>query len=164
MTLYFFKHVHCLCRPWEFLLGYLFWEGGIQLVVLDVVLRLATWKLLHFSSLFSFLFPPTCLLALLTKARIEYSSLRDFGFLGTWVVIGLFLYEDFRKMIFWLVLKLDRVIISWRILVSFRGFYEYYIFEVWNIWVCIILLLPYDTFLMQMARPHCDTPLVQVKS
>ncbi len=81
-------------------------------MVLDVVLRLATWKLPHFSSLFSFLFPPTCLLALLTKARIEYSSLRDFGFLGTWVVIGLFLYEDFRKMIFWLVLKLDRVIIS----------------------------------------------------
>ncbi len=30
---------------------------------------------------------------------IEYSSLRDFG---PWI-IGLFLYEDFSKMIFWLV-------------------------------------------------------------
>ncbi len=43
---------------------------------------------------------------------IEYSSLRDFGP----YVIGLFLYEDFFKMIFWLVLKLEisynRVIIS----------------------------------------------------
>ncbi len=32
----------------------------------------------------------------------EYSSLRDFGL----YVIGLFLYEDFLNMIFWLVLKL----------------------------------------------------------
>jgi hypothetical protein len=41
------------------------------------------------------------------------------------------LYEDFWKMIFWLVLKLEisyRVIISWRILVSFGGFFEHYIF------------------------------------
>jgi hypothetical protein len=60
---------------------------------------------------------------------IEYSSLRDFG--PYVVIIGLFLYEDFRMIIFWLVLKLEisyRVIISWRILVSFRGFFEdYYI-------------------------------------
>ncbi len=34
---------------------------------------------------------------------IEYSSLRDFGP----EAIGLFLYEDFLKMIFWLVLKLE---------------------------------------------------------
>jgi hypothetical protein len=42
---------------------------------------------------------------------IEYSSLRDFGPYK----IGLFLYEDFWKMISWLVLKLEinqRVIIS----------------------------------------------------
>jgi hypothetical protein len=42
-------------------------------------------------------------------------------------VVGLFLYEDFWKMIFWLVLKLEigyyRVIISWSILVSLRGFF-----------------------------------------
>jgi hypothetical protein len=46
----------------------------------------------------------------------ECSSTRDFV---PWVKIGLFLYEDFWKMIFWLVLKLEisyRVIISWRIL------------------------------------------------
>ncbi len=36
---------------------------------------------------------------------IEYSSLRDFGPPGK---IGLFLYEDFWKMIFWLVLKLEK--------------------------------------------------------
>jgi len=45
-------------------------------------------------------------------------------------------------MIFWLVLKLEisyRVIISWRILVSFRGIFEDYIFAWWNIWVFIIL-------------------------
>jgi hypothetical protein len=59
-----------------------FYKGGIELVVLDVVPGSATWKLLLLSSLFSFLFPPTCLLALPTIARIEYSSLRDFGFLG----------------------------------------------------------------------------------
>jgi hypothetical protein len=50
---------------------------------------------------------------------IKYSSLRDFGH----YIIGPFLYEDFWKMIFWLVLKLEIsyywVIISWRILVSF---------------------------------------------
>ncbi len=34
---------------------------------------------------------------------IEYSSLRDFGP----EVIDLLLYEDFGKMIFWLVLKLE---------------------------------------------------------
>ncbi len=34
---------------------------------------------------------------------IEYSSFMDFGP----YVIGLFLYEDFLKMIFWLVLKLE---------------------------------------------------------
>jgi hypothetical protein len=55
------------------------------------------------------------------KFIIEYSSLRDFGPKA----IGLFLYEDFGKMIFWLVLKLEinyRVIIFWRVWVSFRGF------------------------------------------
>ncbi len=35
---------------------------------------------------------------------IEYNSLMDFG---PNVIIGLFLYEDFWKMIFWLVLKLE---------------------------------------------------------
>jgi len=54
---------------------------------------------------------------------MEYSSLMDFG---PQVIIGRFLYEEFWKMIFWVVLKLEinyRVIISWRILVSFRGFF-----------------------------------------
>ncbi len=75
------------------------------------------------------------------RFKIEYSSLRDFGP----KVIGLFLYEDFWKMIFWLVLKLEisyRVIMFWRIFVSFKGFFEDYIFAWWNIWVSIILLLP----------------------
>jgi hypothetical protein len=34
------------------------------------------------------------------------------------------------------------VIVSWRILVSLRGFFEDYICAWWNIWVLIILLLP----------------------
>jgi len=34
---------------------------------------------------------------------IEYSSLRDYGP----YVVGLFLYDDFWKMTFWLVLKLE---------------------------------------------------------
>jgi hypothetical protein len=42
---------------------------------------------------------------------IEYSSLRDFDP----KVIGLFLYEDFWKMIFWLVLKLE---ITYRVIIS----------------------------------------------
>ncbi len=42
---------------------------------------------------------------------IDYSNLRDFGLE---VVVGLFLYEDFRKMIFWLVLKLE---ISYRVII-----------------------------------------------
>ncbi len=53
------------------------------------------------------------------------------------IIIGPFLYEDFWKMKFWLVLKLEisyRVIISWRILVSCRGiFLILYIFAWWNI-------------------------------
>jgi len=69
----------------------------------------------------------TCLnfLALPTKGKdivfrfiIEYSSLRNFG--PKVIIICLFLYEDFWKMIFLFVLKLEisyRVIISGRILV-----------------------------------------------
>jgi hypothetical protein len=47
-------------------------------------------------------------------------------------------------MIFGLVLKLEisyRVIISWRILVSFRRYFEDYIFAWWNIWVFIFFCL-----------------------
>ncbi len=68
---------------------------------------------------------------------IEYSSLRDFGT----YVIDLILYEDFWKMIFWLVLKLDisfRVIMSWRILAFFRGFFWRLYF--WMVKYLILLL------------------------
>jgi len=67
-------------------------------------------------------------------------------------------------MIFWVVLKLEisynRIIISSRILVSFRGFFEDYIF-------CMVKYLSFHNssfalryILMEMARPQCDTPLV----
>jgi hypothetical protein len=47
---------------------------------------------------------------------IEYSSLKDFGL----QVIGLFLYEDFSKMmIFWLVLKLE---INYRVINILKDF------------------------------------------
>jgi hypothetical protein len=71
------------------------------------------------------------------KFIIEYSSLRNFDL----QVTGLFLYEDFWKMKFWLVLKLEisyRVITSWKILISFEGCFEDYIFAWWNIWDFII--------------------------
>jgi hypothetical protein len=42
---------------------------------------------------------------------IEYSNLRDFG--PKLIIIVLFLYEDFWKAIFWLVLKLE---ISYRVI------------------------------------------------
>ncbi len=42
---------------------------------------------------------------------IEYSSLRDFGP----YVVGLFLYKDFQKMVFWFVLKFE---ISYRVMIS----------------------------------------------
>jgi hypothetical protein len=67
---------------------------------------------------------------------IEYSSLRDFG---PQVIIGLFLYEDFWKMIFWLVLKLEityRVIITWPILVSSGGLF-------WRLYFCMLKYLSF---------------------
>jgi len=49
---------------------------------------------------------------------IEYSSLRDFG---PWVIIiCLFLYEKFSKMIFWLVLTLE---ITYRVIIYPEGFW-----------------------------------------
>ncbi len=68
-------------------------------------------------------------------------------------------------MIFWLALKLEiiyRVKISWRILISFRGYFEDHAFAWWNIWVSIISFFALRYFLMQMARPQCDTPLVKL--
>jgi hypothetical protein len=59
------------------------------------------------------------------------------------------LYEDFWKMIFWLVLKLEisyRVMISWRLLVSFRGFFfkiiflRGEIFRFWSFFFCLKIL------------------------
>ncbi len=55
----------------------------------------------------------------MVKFIIENSSSKGFWPLGSKFV----LYKDFRKMIFWLVLKLEisyRVMISGRILVSSR--------------------------------------------
>ncbi len=46
---------------------------------------------------------PTKAPIILFRFIIECTSLRDFG---PWVV-GLFLYDDFGKMILWLVLKLE---------------------------------------------------------
>jgi len=80
---------------------------------------------------------------------IEYSTLRDFGPLSNNNRSIFLLYEDFWKMIFWLVSKPEisyRVIISLRILVSFRRFFEDLDFFTWRtIWVFRILLLPWDT-------------------
>jgi hypothetical protein len=64
---------------------------------------------------------------------IKCISPMDFG---PWI-IGLFLYEDFWKFIFWLVLKLEiiyRVMISWKILVSFTTFF-------WRLHFCMVKYL-----------------------
>jgi len=77
------------------------------------------------------------------KFVIEYSSLRDFGL----HVVGLFLFEDFWKMIFWLVFELDisyKVVISWRILDFLEDFFLRLYFVWWNIEIFMILLLLYD--------------------
>jgi len=69
-------------------------------------------------------------------------------------------------MIFWLVLQLEnryRVIISWRILVSFRDCFEDYIFAWWNIWVSIIILLPEDTFQCKWQGHSVTRPLFFLK-
>jgi hypothetical protein len=66
-------------------------------------------------------------------------------------------------MIVWLVLKLEisyRVIISWRILISFRGCFDGYIFAWWNIWVSIMLFFwPEDTFLCKWQGRSVTHPL-----
>jgi hypothetical protein len=84
---------------------------------------------------------------------IEYSSLRDF-----YRPLGnnnnnnrsIFIWGFFERWYnFWLVLKLEIsykvIIISWRILVSFRGgffFWRVYFLHGGNIWISISLLLP----------------------
>ncbi len=68
-----------------------------------------------------------------------------------------------RSILIWGFLKDDilacvetwisyRVIKSWRILVSFTGFFEDCIFAWWNIWISIILLLHYDTFKCKFGK------------
>jgi hypothetical protein len=49
----------------------------------------------------------TCALGTGFKLVTECSSLRDFGPYYVIIILGLFLYEDFSKMLFWLVLKLE---------------------------------------------------------
>ncbi len=79
---------------------------------------------------------------------IEYSSLRNFyrPLLGNnnnnrSIFIWGFLKDDILALLK-LEISYNRVLISWRILVSFRGFFEDYILAWWNIWAFIILLLP----------------------
>ncbi len=94
---------------------------------------------------------------------VEYNSLRDFGPL----LVGQFWYKDLWKMIFWLVLKLEiccRVMISWKILVSFSGFFfEDYIFAWWNKY----LNFHNSSFALKILlkckwrRPQCHTLLVK---
>jgi hypothetical protein len=57
-----------------------------------------------------------------------------FRFIKEFCSLALFLYEDFWKILFWLVLKLEisyRVMISWRIL---RGLF-------WRLYFCMVKYL-----------------------
>jgi hypothetical protein len=78
-----------------------------------------------------------------------YSSLRDFGHYV--IMIGLFfimrIFE--RWWYFWFVLKLE-IISYYRVIIYLEGFWflledfcKDYILAWWNIWISIILLLPY---------------------
>jgi hypothetical protein len=74
-------------------------------------------------------------------------------------------------MIFWLVLKLEisyyRVLISGRVLVSFRGDFLKIIFlhaKIFEFSLILLFVVRYFFFLMEMAKDHkCDTPLVYKK-
>jgi len=80
-------------------------------------------------------------------------------------VIGLFLYENFWKIRFWLVLKLEinyRVMISWRILVSLWGFYFL------RLYFRMVKYLNFHNYSFALRyflkvngkATQCDTPLV----
>jgi hypothetical protein len=80
---------------------------------------------------------------------------------------SIFIYKDFGKMIFRLFLKIElrfKVTISWRILVSFRRFFwkkrKISHGEIFEFFIILLFALTY--FLMQMARPPCNTPLVMI--
>jgi len=137
-------------------------------IVLLLLLLLVRWSLFSLQS-FYFIDLAYEVKDIVFRFIIEYSSLMNFGPLGdnnNNNNRSIFLYEDFWKMIFWLVLKLEisyRVMILWRILVSFRGFFfeDYIIFAWWNILNFhnnSSFALRYIYFLMQMTRPRCDTP------
>ncbi len=75
----------------------------------------------------------------------NYSSLREFGP----YVIGLFWYEDFWKMIFWLVLKLEISyggIISWRTFPFFSWYASCDWCKFWYLMVPLPPLWPFGLF------------------
>ncbi len=85
--------------------------------------------------------PPSYWKITLCKIVLKvYINLREFDP----EVIGLFLYEDFWKMIFWLVLNLKLVLELWYLegfWFLLEDFLQILIFTWWNVWVSIILLL-----------------------
>jgi len=75
---------------------------------------------------------------------IEYNILTN---LNPWVNFRSIFIWRFLKDDFWLVLKLEissKVLISWRILVSFNRFFEGYIFAWWHIWVSIFFKILFN--------------------
>ncbi len=100
-------HSFVLCCVCVFLL----WVVGFMLCAFCPCFFLALWLVTIFLRTIVAMFFFSC---------CYYHSL-----ISLFWIMGLFLYEDFWKMIFWPVLKLEirsRVIISRRILVSFTGF------------------------------------------
>ncbi len=75
-------------------------------VLCNVCSFLQSKAVLFFSFFFLFFFPLLFRSFSFVRFIIEYSSLRDFCPLVN-LIIGLFLYEDFWNMIFWLVLLKD---------------------------------------------------------
>jgi hypothetical protein len=94
---------------------------------------------------------------------IEYSSLRDFYRppSNNNNNRSIFYIRIFWKMIFWLEISYRVIISLKRILVSFRQFFEDYIFAWWNIWVSIMLILPLrylNFFNVNGKATQCDAP------
>ncbi len=85
----FFTHVHCLCHPWEFYWDTCFDKGGNPIGGLGCIAQVGHMETIPLLFLVFFTSPPHLFVGLayegediVFKFIIEYSSLRDFGFLG----------------------------------------------------------------------------------
>jgi hypothetical protein len=94
------------------------------------------------------------------KLYVEYIThmINVFFWYINYEYVCLYLYEDFWKMIFWLVLKLEisyKIIISSRIWFSFRGFF-------WRLYFCMVKYLSFhnSSFYLKILLNVNGKPIV----